>query len=647
VAVGESQLEQFTVQVSDEHGATAVQGVVVTVMGANDAPVVDAGGDTGAAEEDVQQSVSGQLTATDVDNGATLTWSVVGSATGAYGLISIDAGGEWTYSLNAAAQSLAAWESHDESFKILVTDEHGAIADRDVVITVTGTNDAPSIDVGGDAGSVEEDATLTAGGQLAATDVDNDAVLTWSLGGSAAGSYGSLAVDVSGGWTYTLDNDAAQSLSVGETHDEQFTVQVADEHGVTSDRVVTITITGSNDVPELGAGDVTGGVEEDVLLAASGQLTATDVDNGAMLGWSVVGSADGTYGSIAVDENGQWTYTLDEAASQSLAEGETHDEPFTIQVADEHGATSDQVVTITVTGTNDAPEIGVGGDAGGVKEDDQLTTSGQLTATDVDNGATLGWSVVGSATGTYGSLAVDATTGAWTYTLDNDSTAVQSLEELESHDDLFTVSVTDENGATEEKAVTITVTGTNDAPVIGDSVVAGTVEEDVTSTVSGQMSAIDMNVLNWEVVGSVDGAYGSVVVDETGLWTYTLDNDSDAVQALAAGESHVERFTMQVTDEYGATASQEVTVVVAGTNDAPILETDLILVEPDTTTLLDVLANDTDAEGEALTIVGVESDRAEITPDDGWEIRTEEGLVQVSPTQDGVQVRRGDVEWTV
>ena len=33
--------------------------------------------------------------------------------------------------------------------------------------------------------------------------------------------------------------------------------------------------------------------------------------------------------------------------------------------------------------------------------------------------------------------------------------------------------------------------------------------------------------------------------------------------------------------------------------------------------------------------------------DDGWEIRTEEGLVQVSPTQDGVQVRRGDVEWTV
>ncbi len=104
-------------------------------------------------------------------------------------------------------------------------------------------------------------------------------------------------------------------------------------------------------------------------------------------------------------------------------------------------------------------------------EDGTLTASGQVTVTDADHDATAAFS--GNATGTYGSFVVDPATGQWTYTLDN-----ANHQDLSANDHLtetFTVTVTDDQGATTTQSVTITVNGTNDAPVIssGDSVWLG------------------------------------------------------------------------------------------------------------------------------------------------------------------------------
>src|SRR6185295_5831436 len=101
---------------------------------------------------------------------------------------------------------------------------------------------------------------------------------------------------------------------------------------------------------------------------------------------------------------------------------------FTATVTDDYGASKTEVVTITVTGTNDSPVITttVGQDAGAVRESgnfDNATAdagtpaaSGTLTATDVDTGDHQTWS--GSAAGTYGSLVITSG-GAWTYTIAN------------------------------------------------------------------------------------------------------------------------------------------------------------------------------------------------------------------------------------
>ncbi|WP_230139163.1 VCBS domain-containing protein, partial [Pseudomonas sp. Bi130] len=533
---------------------------------------------------------------------------IAGSNTGTYGSIAVDSTGQWTYTLAngtdgvaSAVQSLKAGETHNEVFSVQVSDGLGGVDTQQVTVTVTGSNDAPvlSFASGNDAGNVQEDTTLSVSGQFSSSDIDHAATATWSIAGSNTGSYGSIAVDGTGQWTYTLANgtngvaSAVQSLQAGETHNEVFSVQVSDGLGGVDTQQVTVTVTGSNDAPVLSfaSGNDVGAVQEDTTLSVSGQFSSSDIDHAATATWSINGSATGTYGSIAVDSSGQWTYTLANgtngvaSAVQSLQAGESHNEVFTIQVSDGLGGVDTQQVTVTVTGSNDAPVLSFasGNDAGAVQEDTSLSVSGQFSSTDIDHAATATWSIAGSNTGTYGSIAVDSS-GQWTYTLANGTdgvaSAVQSLKAGESHNEVFTIQVSDGLGGVDTQQVTVTVTGSNDAPVLsfasGNDV--GAVQEDSSLSVSGQFSSTDIDhaaTATWSIAGSNTGSYGSIAVDSSGQWTYTLANGTDgvasAVQSLKAGESHNEVFTIQVSDGLGGVDTQQVTVTVTGSNDAPVL----------------------------------------------------------------------------
>ncbi|PQP00035.1 hypothetical protein C5612_24090 [Pseudomonas frederiksbergensis] len=643
---GETVTFSYTVVATDNSGAanavSATQTVTITITGSNDAPVLSftSGNDVGAVQEDTNLSVSGQFSSSDIDHAATATWSIAGANTGNYGSIAVDGTGKWTYTLAngtdgvaSAVQSLKAGESHNEVFSVQVSDGLGGVDTQQVTVTVTGSNDAPvlSFASGNDIGSVKEDTTLSVSGQFSSTDIDHDATASWSINGSATGTYGSIAVDSTGQWTYTLANgtdgvaSAVQSLKAGETHNEVFNVQVSDGLGGVDTQQVTVTVTGSNDAPVLSfaSGNDVGSVKEDTTLSVSGQFSSTDIDHDATATWSIAGSNTGTYGSIAVDGTGQWTYTLangtDGVASavQSLKAGETHNEVFSVQVSDGLGGIDTQQVTVTVTGSNDAPVLSFasGNDVGSVKEDTTLSVSGQFSSTDIDHDATANWSINGSATGTYGSIAVDST-GQWTYTLANGTdgvaSAVQSLKAGESHNEVFNVQVSDGLGGVDTQQVTVTVTGSNDAPVLsfasGNDV--GSVKEDTTLSVSGQFSSTDIDhdaTATWSIAGSNTGTYGSIAVDSTGQWTYTLANGTDgvasAVQSLKAGESHNEVFNVQVSDGLGGVDTQQVTVTVTGSNDAPVLSfasgNDIGSVKEDTTLSVSGQFSSTDIDHDA------------------------------------------------
>ena len=159
---------------------------------------------------------------------------------------------------------------------------------------------------------------------------------------------------------------------------------------------------------------------------------------------------------------------------QALNVGQTLTDTFTATTVDGTA----QLVTITITGTNDAAVIsgdanGTVTEAGGVNNGTPgtPTATGNLNSTDVDNSSDL-WEPVNtpllSQFGTY-TLTAD---GVWTYTLDNNNPAVQARNVGQTLTDTFTAFTVDGTA----QLVTITIHGANDAAVIsGDA--TGTVME--------------------------------------------------------------------------------------------------------------------------------------------------------------------------
>ncbi|WP_220777119.1 beta strand repeat-containing protein, partial [Shewanella hafniensis] len=193
-----------------------------------------------------------------------------------------------------------------------------------LTIKISPVDDLPVI-AGDDVGAVTEDATdpvLTDSGTLTITDADSgQAVFQAGNGVASNGALGSLTIDAAGNWTYNVDNADVQYLAEGETKVETFVVLSQDG----TEHTVTITITGTNDVPVI-AGDDVGAVTEDAtdpVLTDSGTLTITDADSGQAVFQAGNGVAsNGALGSLTIDAAGNWTYNVDNADVQYLAEGE-------------------------------------------------------------------------------------------------------------------------------------------------------------------------------------------------------------------------------------------------------------------------------------------------------------------------------------
>lgn len=215
------------------------------------------------------------------------------------------------------------------------------------------------------------------------------------------------------------------------------------------------------------------------------------------------------------------------------------------------------------------------------------TVSLPVTVTGVLAGAAIlaAGNVGAAVSGTYGQLTLNSA-GDYIYTLDNVDPATQALAQGVTAQEIFTYTVQDTLGQTSTASLVVTITGTNDAPVITSAPGAdfGTVTEagfgkdaemfEEAPTATGTLSAVDVDtnaVLTWS--GSADGALGQFTINPTtGEWTYTLNNE--LAVSLAGGETANEIFTVTVTDEFGATGQQNVTILVNGTNDAPRLDLD-------------------------------------------------------------------------
>ncbi len=314
-------------------------------------------------------------------------------------------------------------------------------------------------------------------------------------------------------------------------------------------------------------------------------------------------------GSFTFDPNGEF---------EDLAEGETRDVTFVYEVTDANGDTDQATVTITVTGTNDAPSLAAG--VGAAVEDGPSVTV-DLTALggDVDSdddGSSLSYAVSGSPA--EGSASI---TGG---TLSFDPGAdFQDLAVGETRDVTVQITATDAHGATAVNDVVITVTGTNDAPVAtadtntsdslveqgfgvaGDDAAAGDVlANDTDVDTSDVLSVVSVSHGANTVLPSVPGAgmtivgtYGTLILASDGTWDYALDNSDPDTDALEDGDVGIEVFTYTVSDGNGGSDTETLTLEIAGSGDnvAPVSVDDNFTITEDTPTVLDLLDNDSDA----------------------------------------------------
>jgi len=169
--------------------------------------------------------------------------------------------------------------------------------------------------------------------------------------------------------------------------------------------------------------------------------------------------------------------------------------------------------------------------------------------------------------------------------------------------DSFTYTISDGNGGEASATVSITVTGTGGGG--GGMNVAPTALNDSASTAIN--TAISINVLTNDsdpdsdvltIVSTTQGSNGSVAIDAGNISvTYTPNS------GYVGGDSF--EYTISDGHNHQATATVTVTVTQTTTGSPPVAQNDSATTPQDVAVTIDVIANDSDPDGDTLTVVNV------------------------------------------
>jgi VCBS repeat-containing protein len=328
-------------------------------------------------------------------------------------------GGEiWTYSVpDHALDFLAAGETLILTYMARVDTnyiEYNTVVFKPFAITITGTNDLPTVAGGGSTvielpGTSNPD-TRHAGGEITFADVDLtdrpevSASFASYIYTSAGGSPLILTADQltavgvaltldpsltnsnngSVAWSYDVPDSSFDFLADGETLVLNYTVTVDDGHGgvITVPLTVTVGVDGTNDAPSINViaqQDLTERTDTNALnatipvtftdvdlsdvghtahvthAAASGVASGLLLDETALIALMTPGTVAKTSGSSSGSVN--LAFSAASTAFDYLADGEVLTLTYTVVIDDHDGGITPQTFVVTITGTNDAPVI--------------------------------------------------------------------------------------------------------------------------------------------------------------------------------------------------------------------------------------------------------------------------------------------------
>ena len=595
-------LNQVIVTLSDGYNVSEAP-LTPVIIGVNDIPIMT---DDGLADDFVEGdyesaghfgTLTGTLLATDADHNDIPTYRAdmggiscatdnkansniaQGSDYAKYGEFVLDeATGTWTFTSDArhaaAINQLADGETVTVKIPVWAVDNTGALSadTKEIVLTITGTNDAPVLDaVGGPFTFSEADyegAVIGAAhsykveGTLSGSDVDLGD--TWTFHADTAkitckstdtasnpnpsvSDYGAFSVNpTTGEWEFAAGSSDAQkaafnALAKGETVTITVPVYMRDDSGTSTDtsatRDIVITITGTNDAP--------------VLNAVGGPFTFSEADyEGANIGAAHSYKVEGTLSGSDVDHSDTWTF---------------------------HADTAKITCKSTDTVSNPNPSVS-----------------------------------------DYGAFSVNPTTGKWEFTAGSSDAQKAAFNELAKGE---TVTITvpvyaqDNSGEDNDKSaaqnIVITITGTNDAPTLTAEVRDFHVSEhgnnwNVTANAEASglftlgQDGLDVATLFTDVDHSDSLSYSLGAIETLDADMAKLDADDEAtlrnflkganlnakdntfdfgadfpqLDSLAKGQTITITVPVTATDLDGLSVTTNVTFTIHGINDAPVKVSD-------------------------------------------------------------------------
>ncbi len=287
-------------------------------------------------------------------------------------------------------------------------------------------------------------------------------------------------------------------------------------------------------------------------------------------------------GTVIDNEDGTLTYTPStgfygvDSFTYTLRKDQGQDDG-------DQGNTATGTITVTVSGTNDAPmvadipnqTIDEGGSFAAIALDEYVD--------DLDNtDSEITW--------TYGG------NGALTVSIDGSRIATIGIPDAQwSGSEAITFTATDPTGLSDSDPATFTVGAVNDAPVVAD-ITDQTIDE------GGSFATIALD----EYVSDPDNSDSEITWTYGGNRALTVSIDGSRIATIGIPDaqwSGSEAITFTATDPSGLSDSDPATFTVGAVNDAPVAVADAFSVSEDSPVgTLDVLANDIDVDGDDLII---------------------------------------------
>ncbi|HBC0001483.1 tandem-95 repeat protein [Vibrio parahaemolyticus] len=532
--------EAITFTAKDPSGESVSQTVDFTV-----APVADIVADKATVVEDTPTII--KVLGNDTFEGDGKVVSLDANNGPVNGSVSVNPDGSVTYTPNDNYHGI-------DSFTYIVTS--GGVSESTTVnVDVTPENDAPVAK--DDTAITDEDTPVTIDVLPNDTDVDGDKL-----------SIESASVPKEQGTVEVVNGKLVFTPTENFNGDAEITYTVTDGQ-LTDEAKVTVTVNPVNDAPTIKV-DAVESITEDAVNTDTvvATLTVRDTDT----------SEDQLTVSLENNSNGYFVLVGDEVKlTQAGVDAVNNDElnlkdlTISASVSDGVNPTANDSDSLIVNRVNDAPTV-ENAIADQELSEDFATYTIDLNDAFKDSDSALNFSVSGNS-----NVLVSIENGIATISPTADWNGSETL----------TFTATDPSGESISQTVNFTV-----APVADIVADKATVVEDTPTiikvlgndTFEGDGKVVSLDTNNGP-------ANGTVSVNPDGSVTYTPNDNYHGIDS----------FTYIVTSG-GVSESTTVNVDVTPVNDAPVAKDDTAITDEDTPVTIDVLPNDTDIDGDKLSI---------------------------------------------